>query len=252
MSYPTLLRLIYRRVLIPWTTRLKALRHERNKEQYWEDELGDFEEWVKDVESGHAYWEGFWQDFQKLVLPLAVENGVRQAIDIGCGSGWLARYLAAEMDHVHGLDLSKKRIEYARSHTKQHNVTFYDCDVGISPPALAKGKYLVVTGYVLTHNPQKTVMCALRWVDSICDVGSVCYFAEHWSLGKSVTRGVLAYYHSAQDVYVRSLPGWDLSFLGERSTVFSDDRKFFASIPRFSNPRVGEYIGKGIMGVKIE
>ena len=254
MNYPTLLRLINRRIRIPWATSLKALRHERNKEQYWENEFGEFEDWVREAESKHAAvaWERYWENFQQAVLPLVVENGVRQAIDIGCGAGWFVRYLAAEMDHVHGLDLSKKRIEFARSHTKQPNVTFYDCDIGISPPALPKDKYLVNTGYVLSHNPKKTVTQALRWVDSICDVGSVCYFGEHWSLGKTSTRGVLAYYHAAQHVYVRSLPGWDLSFFGERSTNFSVGRESFANVPRSSNPGLGEYVGKGIMGVKVE
>ena len=227
---------------------LDTFRHERDKKRIWDDQAieyinrGDYTELPE--------WTIVWRDMQSYVLPIAAENDVRQAIDIGCGTGWLVRRLARVMDHVYGYDISPHIIDRAKTVLDMKNVTLEAVDLCVAHPKLPRAKYLVTSVYVLSHNTVGCVNRILRWVDSVCEPGSVCLLSEAWKMGKTVQLSAGDYYHGVDDVWDRALPNWDLSFLGDLTTPFEADRAYFRQHPR--QVKQGWRVGKGIVGVKVE
>jgi len=225
---------------------LSTFRYERDKKQIWDDQAieyinrGDYRELPE--------WAIIWRDMQSYILPIAAENNIRQAIDIGCGTGWLVHRLARVMDHVRGYDISPSIIAYVKTASELENVTLEAVDLSLESPKIPRAKYLVTSMYVLSHNSARRVNRILQWVDSICELGSVCLLSEAWKIGKTVQLSAGDYYHGVDEVWNRALRNWDLSFLGDLTTPFEADRVYFRQHPR-QNTR-GCRVGKGIVGVK--
>lgn len=238
------LRGVFNRMVLPWST----YRYERNKQQEWDQQAiawvqaGDYSELPE--------WEIIWRDLQSYVLPIATENNIREAIDIGCGTGWLVRRLARAMDHVYGYDIMPTIIAYLKGNAIGGQNVSYDCvDLAVNSPILPKCRYLLTSGYVLSHNSVRSVKRILEWVDSISEPRSVCFFSEAWKMGRTTHLGPSDYIHGVDDVWGRFLRNWDLSFLGDVSSPFEADRAYFREHPRQIGP--GDRVGKGLVGVKV-
>ena len=173
-----------------------------------------------------------------------------KAADLGCGQGWLSRKLAPHFDRVYAIDIGSKRLEYARELSSQFsNIDFICADAAQAPEILPPGeRYFFVTMAVLSHNSPRAVQHILRWIDSVCAAGSVVYFNEAWSLGRTVQTGYSWWWHSLPKTYARCLVAWDLSFYGISS---HPDESIRAEGSRLSLYINGERVGKGILGVKV-
>jgi 2-polyprenyl-3-methyl-5-hydroxy-6-metoxy-1,4-benzoquinol methylase len=95
-----------------------------------------------------------------------VPEGSAAALDIGCGSGEVARQLAARCQHVVGIDLSPRMIELARNRSaKFTNVEFHIADV--ADWLKEDGAYDCVTSMAVLHHMDiepaiERIACAIR------------------------------------------------------------------------------------------
>lgn len=80
----------------------------------------------------------------------AVPDGCRQALDVGCGDGLLARKLAERAASVTGVDRSAEMIRQARA-TAPANVVFLEADYR-DGTALTEGTYDFVSAVAVVHH----------------------------------------------------------------------------------------------------
>ena len=87
--------------------------------------------------------------YHRLVLD-AVPDGCREALDVGCGDGLLARKLAGKAAFVTGVDRSPEMIRQARP-TASRNITFLEADY-LDGAALPEGKYDFISAVAVLHH----------------------------------------------------------------------------------------------------
>ncbi|MET8075436.1 class I SAM-dependent methyltransferase [Streptomyces sp. NPDC005303] len=87
--------------------------------------------------------------YHPLVLD-AVPDGCREALDVGCGDGLLARKLARKAASVTGVDRSPEMIRQARAATPG-NITFLEADY-LDETALPEGVYDFVSAVAVVHH----------------------------------------------------------------------------------------------------
>ncbi|MEU1475696.1 class I SAM-dependent methyltransferase [Streptomyces sp. NPDC001668] len=80
----------------------------------------------------------------------AVPDGCRQALDVGCGDGLLARKLARKAGSVTGVDRSPEMIRQARAATPG-NIRFLEADY-LDGTALPEGGYDFVSAVAVVHH----------------------------------------------------------------------------------------------------
>ncbi|MDT0481643.1 class I SAM-dependent methyltransferase [Streptomyces doebereineriae] len=87
--------------------------------------------------------------YHRLVLD-AVPDGCREALDVGCGDGLLARKLAEKAALVTGVDRSPEMIRQARA-TASGNITFLEADY-LDGTALPEARYDFVSAVAVVHH----------------------------------------------------------------------------------------------------
>ncbi|MGW0421693.1 class I SAM-dependent methyltransferase [Streptomyces sp. NPDC003015] len=87
--------------------------------------------------------------YHPLVLD-AVPDGCREALDVGCGDGVLARKLAGRAASVTGVDRSPEMIQQARA-AASGNITFLEADY-LDGTALPEGTYDFVSAVAVVHH----------------------------------------------------------------------------------------------------
>jgi len=87
--------------------------------------------------------------YHRLVLD-AVPDGCREALDVGCGDGLLARKLARKAAFVTGVDRSPEMIRQAQA-TASGNLTFLEADY-LDAAALPEGRYDFVSAVAVVHH----------------------------------------------------------------------------------------------------
>jgi SAM-dependent methyltransferase len=87
--------------------------------------------------------------YHRLVLD-AVPNGCREALDVGCGDGLLARKLSQKAAFVTGVDRSPEMIRQAQA-TASGNLTFLEADY-LDAAALPEGMYDFVSAVAVVHH----------------------------------------------------------------------------------------------------
>jgi SAM-dependent methyltransferase len=99
--------------------------------------------------------------YQRILLR-HVPPGAGRALDVGCGTGELARLLAARCRHVTGLDLSPNMVAEARRRSDGvDNVEYAVGDVMTAP--LPTGAFDVVASVAMLHHlPLELVLVRLR------------------------------------------------------------------------------------------
>lgn len=94
--------------------------------------------------------------YHPLVLD-AVPEGCREALDVGCGDGLLARRLTRRAGTVTGVDSSAEMIRLARERSAGLNVTFAEADfLDTSHGLLSEGKYGFVSAVAVVHHVEFT------------------------------------------------------------------------------------------------
>jgi SAM-dependent methyltransferase len=83
-----------------------------------------------------------------------VPGNCREALDVGCGDGELARLLAARSDRVTGIDLSAEMVESARDRSENvGNARFLEADFyEASGTELPEGHYDLITMVAVAHH----------------------------------------------------------------------------------------------------
>jgi SAM-dependent methyltransferase len=83
-----------------------------------------------------------------------VPGNCREALDVGCGDGELARLLAARSGRVTGIDLSAEMVESARRHSESvSNARFLEADFHEASGAeLPVGHYDLITMVAVAHH----------------------------------------------------------------------------------------------------
>jgi SAM-dependent methyltransferase len=110
------------------------------------------------------------------ILGLMAEAGVQpgaRVLDVGCGSGLLARRLLAHGYHVHGVDASPAMLELARAHAPEASFSQRSLPDHELPAADA----VVSTGHVLNYLPTtQQVLAAVAAVGRAVRPGGVAAF----------------------------------------------------------------------------
>ncbi len=83
-----------------------------------------------------------------------VPGNCREALDVGCGDGELARLLASRSGRVTGIDLSTEMVESARSRSQDvSNARFLETDFfAASGTQLPLGRYDLITMVAVAHH----------------------------------------------------------------------------------------------------
>ncbi|WP_406219738.1 class I SAM-dependent methyltransferase [Streptomyces canus] len=87
--------------------------------------------------------------YHRLVLD-AVPDGRREALDVGCGDGLLARKLSEKAAFVTGVDRSPEMIRQARA-AASGNITFLEADY-LNGTALPGARYDFVSAVAVVHH----------------------------------------------------------------------------------------------------
>lgn len=148
--------------------------------------------------AGAAWWDDFYADRDRpapFLVDAPDENLVawladgrvrpRRALDLGCGNGRNARYLAAHGSDVDAIDLSPAAIAWAREHgTGPDGPRFHTGDAFGDAGAGLTGPYdLVYDSGLLHHLPPHRRVSYLRLVERVLapggTLGVVCFHAGH-------------------------------------------------------------------------
>ncbi len=109
-------------------------------------EAGSSEAWSEDefFAMGSQDWADFRNHWQHFGLSLGV------CLEIGCGAGRLTRALAADFEHVHGVDVAPGMLAKARSATEGLPVTLHEVD-GLTLPLPDASIDAVFSTHVFQH-----------------------------------------------------------------------------------------------------
>ena len=139
------------------------------------------------------------------------------AVDIGSGCGWIADYLSQRFQRVIAIEPSEDALKIAERTFglgAHHNIEYVNSsayralrDLTLDQPVL------VVTGVVLSHLPNKSVVKICQTLNDIWRPGSVGVFSEAWGLTHHQPM-----WHVRTKTWWESLfPGCVVDFFGPKS-----------------------------------
>lgn len=111
------------------------------------------------------------------VLERLVEVAGRDIVDVGCGSGWLARELAARGAHVTALEISDEQLATARASADGASVT-YAIGRAEALPLPDASQDVVVLMRSLHHVPEPQMAAALAEARRVIRNDGVVYVSE--------------------------------------------------------------------------
>lgn len=152
-------------------------------------------------ESGRAIWLDPEEDVRDLATKLAAQGGGK-ALDLGCGVGRHAVFLASQGFETCALDGSETGIEHAREQTKKAGLGI-DFEVGLMtdlPYEDAVFDY-VLSFNVIYHGDPKTVVQAVSEIRRILKPGGIYQGTmlskrnDHFGMGEEVAKDTFIYDH---------------------------------------------------------
>ncbi len=130
------------------------------------------QDWDNLYKPGHLH--GDWLDSQ---------TEIKDAVDIGSGTGWFANYLTSykNFENVIGIEPTQAAIDIGKKIHDNENIT-YLCGFAenILPTIELNNKTLFTTFIVLSHIPDIVVKKILKNMDAIAPKGSVFIFNENY------------------------------------------------------------------------
>jgi SAM-dependent methyltransferase len=111
---------------------------------------------------------------------------VRRAIDLGCGTGQLTRFLADHVPEVIGVDLAEPMIEYARRQRHHPHVTYFVRDLCEVTPDRDGHFDFVVSYHTLHHVPD--LESALRGIRALLAPGGQVLLVDSVHVRGGVSR----------------------------------------------------------------
>jgi SAM-dependent methyltransferase len=125
------------------------------------------------------------------VLERLVANAGAQAVDVGCGNGWLARAMAARGARVTALEISGDLLAAARAADGEQTGVEYAIGRAEALPLGDATQDLVVFMRSLHHVPIESMQAALGEAHRVLRAGGVVYISEplaegDWFLLQSV------------------------------------------------------------------
>lgn len=145
----------------------------------------------------------------------------RHGIDLGCGTGLVARTFARNVDRLDGIDLSPKMLAQARATGLYNELELADLVQGLTARAAASADLILVADTVIYLSD---IAPLLREAARVLQPGGLLAFTAETHRGEGVVLGAgLRYAHSA--AYVRdavAAAGLRLSHLVEESARTED------------------------------
>ena len=137
------------------------------------------------------------------------------AVDIGCGAGWLSARLHREgFSHIFGIEPSSAALAIAKQIYPRDNYPNIQWVEGFAESELLQlfvpEPALFVTGCILAHLTDDTVIKICNAVEQVAPVGSVLSFGEPWGPESHE----FMWHIRTQEWWQKHLPGWELDFHG--------------------------------------
>lgn len=146
---------------------------------------------------------------------LALHPAVRQALDVGSGTGWSAAALSRLVDHVIAIEPSTAAIEISKTAYPASTYPNIEWINGLAeqviPTVSITAPSLFLTGCVLSHIRDKEVQKICAVITKAAPQGSILSFAECWG---EAEWHQLMWHVRTKDWWQKQLPGWELDFHG--------------------------------------
>jgi SAM-dependent methyltransferase len=133
-----------------------------------------------------SYWDDCWVNEQKRerwlvpesevqhIVPVLRERGAKNVLDLGCGVGRHALFLASQGFHVFAMDGSSNGVELARKEAERRNLSVdFRCSVMIDLPYEPKTMDYILAWGVIYHGDITVVRSCLREVRRILRPGGL-------------------------------------------------------------------------------
>ncbi len=110
------------------------------------------------------------------ILNSCLNGGVKNILDIGCGSGTISLHLASKGFKVKGIDISKKAIKACEESSKSIGLKNVEFEVSDFPNKILNGKYdLVFFSEVIEHLPDDEF--ALKKIHKLLNPGGILFLS---------------------------------------------------------------------------
>ena len=175
------------------------------------------EDWDERYAAKEQWWSG--DPNATLVTEVGTEDGAgRRALDVGCGEGADAIWLARQGWDVVAVDISQVALDRARQVAEQQGVrvAWQQADIAAEPPA-AGGFDLVTTHYpALRQTPGNDALRAL--VDAVAPGGTLLVVGHDFAAGEHHHGFDPADYVQPRDVarHLDDAGGWTVDVLETR------------------------------------
>jgi ABC-2 type transport system ATP-binding protein len=182
---------------------------EYKKEEYWSKFAKTFDDDQRYIVGGAAQ--------QAIIEILSGERDLGELIELGCGTGFYTKVLAANASHIMATDLSDEMLAVARTQLKDlQNITVAkaDCEATAFPDGKFDSVFMANLIHVI-ENPSTTLHEAYR----ILKDGGLLLIVDYTGYGmkwfEKMKMGIRALRKIGKPPYSRSLSPDELRFLVE-------------------------------------
>ena len=155
--------------------------------------------WDNLYKPGHLHGE--WLDSQ---------TEIKDAVDIGCGTGWFVNYLKnyKKFENITGIEPSQAAIDIAKK-INDNNIK-YLCGLAedILPNITLNNSTLFTTFIVLSHLTDDIVIKILKEMNKVAPKGSVFIFNEN--VGREFHMNL--WHCRTKDWWEKNLPDWEITY----------------------------------------
>jgi len=144
-----------------------------------------------DKAPGHSGFEHVWARLLKLAMECKASTLRQRAIDLGCGTGFLAKILASENTHVICLDIAEGMLREAKRKLRRNlNVDYIQADCEQYIPIRDSSIDIAVSRHVLWTLTTPHIAVA-KWLQIIRKGGILVIFDGSWHSERSLLKRLL-------------------------------------------------------------